>query len=375
MMKKIVIISSMLFLLFGCTKVEDTYLYDDTIQEPWTAVATQVSDKMISGFWNEAGYFNNAINQSDQGFQYWPNAHAMDVVIDVYQRTKDAKYSAYFSKWFEGVKVKNGNTYYNVFYDDMEWNALTMLRLYETTKEQKYLDAVLLLWTDILKAWNEQYAGGGLAWSKDMLYSKNACSNGPASILAARLYNLTKNENYLKWAKKIYEWQKATLYNPSSGAVYDNINGETDAVDVTTLTYNQGTFLGTAVELFKITKDPIYLVDAQKISYYTITRCIDVGNNILRDEGNGDGALFKGIFIRYFVEYLNLEGIDAGYPAKFEKFLVNNGKIAWTKGTSLPTLLFGSSWSQPPIGNSEISAYASAAMLFEGLARYQIKSK
>jgi len=375
MMKKIVIISSMLFLLFGCTKVEDTYLYDDTIQEPWTAVATQVSDKMISGFWNEAGYFNNAINQSDQGFQYWPNAHAMDVVIDVYQRTKDAKYSAYFSKWFEGVKVKNGNTYYNVFYDDMEWNALTMLRLYETTKEQKYLDAVLLLWTDILKAWNEQYAGGGLAWSKDMLYSKNACSNGPASILAARLYNLTKNENYLKWAKKIYEWQKATLYNPSSGAVYDNINGETDAVDVTTLTYNQGTFLGTAVELFKITKDPIYLVDAQKISYYTITRCIDVGNNILRDEGNGDGALFKGIFIRYFVEYLNLEGIDAGYRAKFEKFLVNNGKIAWTKGTSLPTLLFGSSWSQPPIGNSEISAYASAAMLFEGLARYQIKSK
>jgi len=375
MMKKIVIISSMLFLLFGCTKVEDTYLYDDTIQEPWTAVATQVSDKMISGFWNEAGYFNNAINQSDQGFQYWPNAHAMDVVIDVYQRTKDAKYSAYFSKWFEGVKVKNGNTYYNVFYDDMEWNALTMLRLYETTKEQKYLDAVLLLWTDILKAWNEQYAGGGLAWSKDMLYSKNACSNGPASILAARLYNLTKNENYLKWAKKIYEWQKATLYNPSSGAVYDNINGETDAVDVTTLTYNQGTFLGTAVELFRITKDQIYLVDAQKISYYTITRCIDVGNNILRDEGNGDGALFKGIFIRYFVEYLNLEGIDADYRAKFEKFLVNNGKIAWTKGTSLPTLLFGSSWSQPPIGNSEISAYASAAMLFEGLARYQIRSK
>ncbi|OOG16120.1 glycosyl hydrolase family 76 [Sphingobacterium sp. CZ-UAM] len=374
-MKKIVMISSMLFLLFGCTKVEDTYLYDDTIQESWAEVATQVSDKMISGFWNDAGYFNNAINQSDQGFQYWPNAHAMDVVIDAYLRTKDAKYSAYFSKWFEGVKVKNGNSYYNVFYDDMEWNALTMLRLYETTKEQKYLDAVLLLWTDITKAWNEQYAGGGLAWRKDMLYSKNACSNGPASILAARLYNLTKNENYLTWAKKIYEWQKATLYNPSSGAVYDNVNGETDAVDLTTLTYNQGTFLGTAVELFKITNDQIYLVDAQKISYYTITRCIDVGNNILRDEGNGDGALFKGIFIRYFIEYLNLEGIDAAYRAKFEKFLVNNGKIAWTKGTHLPTLLFGSSWAQPPIGNSEISAYASAAMLFEGLARYQPKSK
>ncbi|WP_216660606.1 glycoside hydrolase family 76 protein [Sphingobacterium prati] len=375
MMKKIVMISSILFLLFGCTKVEDTYLYDDAIQESWTEIADQVSSKMVTGFWNEAGYFNNAINQSDLGFQYWPNAHAMDVVIDAYLRTKDAKYSTYFNKWFEGVKVKNGNTYYNVFYDDMEWNALTMLRLYETTKEQQYLDAVLLLWKDIIKGWNEQFAGGGLAWRKDMLYSKNACSNGPASILAARLYNLTKDENYLTWAKKIYEWQKATLYNPSSGAVYDNINGETDAVNQTTLTYNQGTFLGTAVELFKITKDQTYLVDAQKISYYTITRCIDGGNNILRDEGNGDGALFKGIFIRYFVDYLNLEGINADYRAKFEKFLVNNGKIAWTKGTSLPTLFFGSSWSQPPVGNSEITAYASAAMLFESLARYQTKVK
>ncbi len=175
-MKKIIILLSILFLLFGCTKIEDTYSYDDTVAESWTEIATQVSDKMIMGFWNEAGYFNNAINQSDQGFQYWPNAHAMDVVIDAYLRTKDVKYSAYFSKWFEGVKIKNGNTYLNVFYDDMEWNALTMLRLYEITKDQKYLDTVLLLWNDTIKAWNDQYAGGGLAWRKDMLYSKNACS-------------------------------------------------------------------------------------------------------------------------------------------------------------------------------------------------------
>ncbi|APU98500.1 MULTISPECIES: glycoside hydrolase family 76 protein [Sphingobacterium] len=374
-MNKMIILSSLLFLLLGCTKIEDSYPYDDTVQESWTTIATQVSDKMIAGFWNESGYFNNAINQSDLGFQYWPNAHAMDVVIDAYLRTKDSRYSAYFSKWFEGVKIKNGNTYYNVFYDDMEWNALTILRLYEITKDQKYLDTVLLLWTDIAGAWDEQYAGGGLAWKKDMRYSKNACSNGPASILAARLYRLTKDENYLTWAKKIYEWQKATLYNPSTGAVYDNINGQTGNVDMTTLTYNQGTFLGTAVELFKITKDQLYLVDAQKISYYTITRCIDGGNNILRDEGSGDGALFKGIFIRYFVDYLNQEGIDAAYRSKFEKFLVNNGKIAWTKGTSLPTLFFGPSWAQPPIGNSEITAYASAAMLFEGLASYENKLK
>jgi len=35
----------------------------------------------------------------------------------------------------------------------------------------------------------------------------------------------------------------------------------------------------------------------------------------------------------------------------------------------------GSSWAQPPLGNSELTAYASAAMLFEGLASYQNKLK
>ena len=79
--------------------------------------------------------------------------------------------------------------------------------------------------------------------------------------------------------------------------------------------------------------------------------------------------------MRYFVEYLDQEGNAADYRARFEKFLVNNGKIAWTKGTNLPTLFFGPSWAQPPIGNSEITAYASAAMLIEGLASYQSKLK
>lgn len=64
-MNKMIILSSLLFLLLGCTKIEDSYPYDDTVQESWTTIATQVSDKMIAGFWNESGYFNNAINQSE----------------------------------------------------------------------------------------------------------------------------------------------------------------------------------------------------------------------------------------------------------------------------------------------------------------------
>lgn len=147
-------------IISSCTKINDEYQYDDTLDVSWSEMADQVTPVLIDKFWNNDGYFNYGSNASDLGFQYWPNAHAMDVVIDAYERTGDAKYSAYFKKWFEGIKGKNDGSYYNVFYDDMEWNALTILRLYELTKEQVYLDAVKLLWTDILTAWNEEYAQG-----------------------------------------------------------------------------------------------------------------------------------------------------------------------------------------------------------------------
>lgn len=355
---------------FSCDKIEDEYMFDDSIAESWESIADQATDKLIAEFWNQQGYFNYGSNGSDNGFQYWPNAHAMDAVIDAYLRTGDSKYSAYFQRWFEGVKTKNGGNYYNEFYDDMEWNALTFLRLYEVTEDQKYLAAVNLLWDDIILAWNEEYVGGGLAWKKNQPYSKNACSNGPASILAARLYQLTNDQKYLDWALKIYDWQKNNLYDRSTGAVYDNIDGRTNVVSTVALTYNQGTFLGTAVELYRITGDPIYLNDAQKIASYTVTKCIDASNNVLRDEGEGDGALFKGIFIRYFVDYLSLEGINPSYRTKFENFLINNGKVAWNRGNDHNVLLFGKSWSEIPVGNTKLTSQTSAAMLFEGLVRH-----
>ena len=66
----------------------------------------------------------------------------MDVLIDAYIRTHDAKYKDCFDKWYAGINSKNGGSYWNNFYDDMEWIALTMIRLYEVTDEAKYLDGM-----------------------------------------------------------------------------------------------------------------------------------------------------------------------------------------------------------------------------------------
>jgi len=369
-MKKLLILFIACTTLFACDKIEDEYTYGEDPVIDWNDAANQSTDALIGQFWNADGYFNYGSNGTDVGFQYWPNAHAMDVLIDAYIRTKDEKYKDYFNKWYEGVKVKNGHTYYNVFYDDMEWNALTMLRLYQVTNEEKYLNTVKELWTDIAGGWNTDYAEGGVAWKKDMLYSKNACSNGPASILAARLYNITQDESYKEWAEKIYDWQKNTLYERSTGAVYDNINGQTNVISSVALTYNQGTFLGTAVELYRITGDEVYLNDAQKIANYTLTKCIDQSNNILRNEGTGDNALFKGIFIRYFLMLLEEQHLNSAYRNKFETFFKNNAISIWTKGCYPQTLLFGPAWNEPPVGEAQLTAQASACMAIEAMASF-----
>lgn len=374
-MKKLILSSLIMLLLQSCGDSKDVYGYDQGAYAiNWNAAADSSSMALITKFWNPTGhYFNYENDGALLDFHYWPNAHAMDVIIDAYLRTNDAKYSAYFDPWYAGIKVKNRNSYYNDFYDDMEWNALTMLRLYDITKDEKYLTTVKELWVDIETGWNDK-AGGGVAWVKDQLYSKNACSNGPAVIIAARLYNVTKDEKYKQWALDIYDWEKNTLYNHSTGAIYDNINGDTGVIAEFSLTYNQGTFIGAAVELYKITGDIVYLNDAQKASNFTMIKLIDTSNNILRDEGNGDNGLFKGIFMRYFLQLILADGVDPAFKNKYITFFNNNAEILWRKGCYKENLLFGTSWNTPPIGNTQITSQASACMMIEAKALFE-KSK
>ncbi len=374
-MKKLILFPLILLLLQSCDDPKDVYGYDqNSYTIDWNAAADSSSMALINQFWNPTDhYFNYGSDGSLLDFHYWPNAHAMDVIIDAYVRTNDAKYKAYFDQWYAGVKVKNGNTYYNDFYDDMEWNALTMLRLYDITKDEKYLTTVKQLWADIETGWNDK-AGGGIAWVKYQLYSKNACSNGPAAIIAARLYQLTKEESYKQWALDIYDWEKNTLYNQSTGAVYDNINGDTGVIADFSLTYNQGTFIGAAVELYKITGNIVYINDAQKAANFTIIKLIDTSNNILRDEGNGDNGLFKGIFMRYFLQLILTDGVDPSFKNKYVTFFKNNADVLWRKGSYKENLLFGTSWNNPPVGATQLTSQASACMMIEAKALFE-KSK
>lgn len=374
-MKKIIFIILSFGLLFlqSCGDVDDEYTYEEWTSVDWSAAADSTTNSLIERFWNTSGnYFNYGNDGTTTDFHYWPNAHAMDVLIDAYLRTNDAKYSVYFDKWYAGIKIKNGNTYKNDYVDDMEWNALTMLRIYNITKDVKYLNTAKELWRWIKDAWTED-AGGGITWctNPSVQLTKNACSNGPAAIIGARMYNITNDESDLEWAKKIYEWEKNILVNRATGAISDHIVAATNEVKGAALTYNQGTYVGAAVELFRITGDRAYLNEAQKVANYTISSLINTSNNILRDEGNGDNGLFKGIYIRYFLELIKVNELPDSYRNKYLTFFNNNANVLWSSGVYKEDLLFGSAWDSAPVGITQLTSQASGCMMIEAKAAYE----
>jgi len=337
---------------------------DDDKTLVWNVPADKSSGSITGLFWNTSGYFNYDSNGKTD-FHYWPQAHALDVLVDAYLRTGNSSYIRYFDQWIDGVKAKNGNTYRNDFYDDMEWIALAMLRTYQATKNTKYKDATLQIWEYIKEGWNEN-GGGGVTWKRGEP-TKNSCSNGPACILAARLYQEFGDNENKEWATDIYNWQKSTLVNMDKGIVYDHLNYQTGEIKKDWIfTYNQGTFAGSAVELYKISGDKAYLADAVKVADYTITSMIE--NSVLKSEGTGDGGLFKGIFIRYFTELIRLKGIDSATKKRYVQFMKLNAETLWNIGTTQPAVLFGPNWRQKPGATTGLTEQLSGCMLIEAIA-------
>lgn len=358
-------------LFCSCTKVgQEVYPPERMAAVPevdWAKAADAAQAALITQFYSKSQHYFLQNNNGHEGFNYWWNAHALDVYVDAYNRTKDAGYLSKMKDLLHGSYVKNGNKYLNSFYDDMEWWALACLRAYEATGDPEYKNVAEELWGYIKKGWTE-VKNGGIMWAsgpttKD---SKNACSNAPAVIIAARLYQLDKKEDDLLWAKKIYTWMRTYLVEPERGIVWDAY-GNTKESD--TYTYNQGTFLGAGLELHLITGKQSYLDDALRNANYVMNDRLRFSpSGILKGENSGDGGLFKGIFIRYMVQLLMKGGLDDYTKELYAKYLVANGTSLYTKAIRLPEHTFGTDWAtRPTTGISDCSVQLSGIMLFEAI--------
>jgi len=337
----------------------------------WAKTADSLQTATYNGYLGSNGTFVQD-NAGNSNFNYWPNAHMLDVLVDGYLRTHDDNYLSKMKSLLQGIKVKNGNTYNNVFNDDMIWLANSSLRAFVATNDQEYKDVADYLWGRIKLSWSDDVFGGGITWKQDTPKQKNAVSNAPAAIVALRLYEISHNADDLEWAKKIYAWQKNNLVDPVTGLVWDNIS-ETNGVVTTNkdwvFTYNMGTWIGAGLRLYQITADQSYLNDALKSAKTSLTSPKLVSEGLLKDEGQGDGGLFKGIYVRYFTELIEEPTVNSTDHESFVKFLKFNAQTLYRDGIVRPAMFCGSNWSKAPTGTTDLTTQLSGVMLIEAAAK------
>lgn len=151
------------------------------------------------------------------------------------------------------------------YYDDNEWLAITFLDAYKRTGNKWLLQKSLQLYKFIMTGY-DNVTGGGIYWKEGDKSSKNTCSNGPAILLSLRLYEITKNKEFLVTALKLYNWVYKYLRS-DSGIYWDAIKPlKFNHIDKATFAYNSGTMLEANVCMYTATKGAHYLIEAERIA-------------------------------------------------------------------------------------------------------------
>jgi predicted alpha-1,6-mannanase (GH76 family) len=380
----------------SCDNV-DEYVAPTGYTIDWSAAADSSTTAFIQNFWNaDKGFFNaSSTGYKGENNNYWPQAHAMNVIIDAYERTGDTKYSAMFDTWFTGILQQcwSGSNDYRVpLYDDNAWISLTMMRLYNHTKDTKYLEVAKRLQADMMTSWN--YNGvGGLTWGdpNNSAYggpnNQATPTNGPACLLCFKLYEATGDESYAQDGMRIYEFLREYILDPATGRVLNGIDGQTllsEGEASRVYSYNQGTVMASAYAAYKYTGSELYLKDARRIAQYAVCNaCVESSTNILHyenyswrwDDASGDVTLFRAILFQYLGELIEAPELPAAWRTKFLAAFNTTADYLWRSGvidkSSYSYIMYNSNFSLgvEPGAEGYLNPNVTGATLIEMRAR------
>ena len=165
----------------------------------------------------------------------------------------------------------------------------------------------------------------------------------------------------------IRDREKNNLFDRQTGAVYDSMNGE-GKITKWVFSYNSGTFLGAAHELYKITGDKQYLADAVKAANFVIDH-LSTNEGVLSDAEGGDGGLFHGIFFRYFVKLINDPALDSANYNKFRDYITHCATVMAEQGVNQKTMLYSGRWRKAPADDESVglTSHLTGCMLMEAM--------
>lgn len=197
------------------------------------------------------------------------------------------------------------------YYDDNVWLALDFCELNAMTGESGYLQKGAELWKFVISGWDDEL-GGGIYWCEQKKRSKNTCSNAPASVLAFKLFEATRDSSYYYQGLLIYNWTKMNLQDTTDYLYFDNKNLE-GKTDIRKYTYNSGQMLQSSAILYRLTGDSAYLKEAQYIASSAIehfTEDFTTGDGRKIRLFRNTGTWFNSVLFRGYAELYLIDGND-----------------------------------------------------------------
>jgi hypothetical protein len=162
------------------------------------------------------------------------------------------------------------------YYDDNDWVAIELVRMYQLTHAAALLGSAEGIMAFEMEGWEERpglACEGGIPFSNaDTNGERNATTTAPAAELGTLLYKLTNNVAYLQFAEKAYEWVRSCLQRPVS--LYADHIGNRGVVEPRLWSYNQGSMIGAGTLLYQATGNSAYLYQARQsakaaLEYFT----------------------------------------------------------------------------------------------------------
>jgi predicted alpha-1,6-mannanase (GH76 family) len=302
----------------------------------WTERAADATKALVASFWDDRRQLfriSTARRWPLGSWHYWWQAHALDALT----LAGDADRAP---RLVDGVLRRNGGRITNDYYDDMAWMGLalhgaTAAGLVSAEPLVEELTAELRGGIDP--------AYGAVRWRRGDTFL-NVPANAPTATLAARTGDRAL-------AEQLTDWIHATLVTPD-GVVYDGIRPGQGIV-TSQWSYNYGTVIGADVTLGALDRARVVAAAAER----ELVRA----DGVVRDEGGGDGGLFKGIFARNLGAF-----VLATDDAAARDLLLRNAETAWASRS--PDGLVGPDWSRPPEGPVELSTHLSGVLLFHTVA-------
>ena len=240
-----------------------------------------------SGCWDVTALLTMYTKMAALDKKYVKDADRAIYALGFYGRTTPGGgFSAYTGEWTTRQNASSGQ----VYYDDNMWVGRDLVELYKITGDRKYLERAIIIadmiiaegWTDLDGEMFAQRFGrdpdgplGGFYWRDDH-EALHTCSNGPAVqflTLLSQVADNGKGESYLDYAQKCYRFLKYLEHigGDWDGVFWDLMRFHKDENNGITgiheragapLTYNSGTPISSAVELYRVTGDESYLEDA-----------------------------------------------------------------------------------------------------------------